>query len=156
MGRRTNKKIKRLRFYNVFNYGAARISAKRISLLRENITFHQCFGGGTIYSSGEDTLFLFDMLKRGLKLYVYPVCIASVDQTQSSWFQGYNKKYLYDKGAVFSVISKKTCWVLCLQDLLRHSEIYKSQGLTLKSAMKIMLSGKRAFCELKGFNETER
>lgn len=156
VGRRTNQKIKRLRFYNVFNYGAARISVKRNSILRENINFHQCFGGGTIYSSGEDTIFLFDMLRSGLKLYVYPVCIASVDQLQSSWFQGYNVKYLFDKGALFSAISKKLCWALCLQDLLRHPEIYRNQGLKLSDALKIMLLGKKSFRTLSVFSEKRR
>jgi hypothetical protein len=34
-------------------------------------------------------------------VYTYPVTLATVDQTSSTWFKGYTKKYYYDKGAIF-------------------------------------------------------
>lgn len=152
MGRRVNQKSKRIRIWNALNYGAARISAKASVLRRENITFHTCFGGGTIYSSGEDTLFIVDMLKRGLKLYTYPACIASVDQTSSTWFTGYNAKYLHDKGAFFAAMSKRLAKLLCLQDLIRHSYLYKHANLTFIKAYKIMKSGINHFKTLKEYS----
>ena len=55
IGRRQNSKIKRVRNYNFMNYGAARIAFKRESVLKKNIWFSHLFGGGAVYSSGEDT-----------------------------------------------------------------------------------------------------
>ncbi len=150
--RRTNDKIQRVRFYNVLNYGAARISVKSSSLKRENIFFHTCFGGGTRYSSGEDTLFIVDMLKHGFKIYTYPVCIGSVDQTSSTWFKGYNEKYFFDKGVLFAAINRKLSVPLCLQDLIRHKEYLKS-NLNFKQAYKLMKNGISSYNRLMSYEE---
>ncbi len=148
VGRRYVKKAKRIHFYNALNYGAARISAKGTAIKRENITFHSCFGGGTRYNSGEDTLFITEMLKKKLKIYVYPVCIATVDQTTSTWFSGYNEKYLYDNGVLFAAVSRVWAKALCLQNLIRHKYIYKECNLSLRAAYKIMLQGVKAYKDL--------
>lgn len=153
MGRKMNAKVKRLHFYNALNYGAARVSARADSIRRENITFHSCFGGGTIYSCGEDTLLIVDMLKRGLKIYTYPVNIASVDQTTSTWFKGYNKKYLHDKGALFAAVSKRWCRLLCFQDLLRHPYMYRDNNISFCSAYNLMEKGIKSFDSLQIYIE---
>lgn len=144
VGRRNNIKLKRIRWYNALNYGAARLAVKRIAIKREGIMFSTNFGGGTKYSAGEDTLFICDMLKKGLKLYTYPVVIATVDQTTSTWFKGYNEKYYYDKGALFSAISKFWAKPLCLQELIRHRQ-YKQNGITFLKAYRIMLQGIKGY-----------
>ncbi len=51
-----------------------------------------------MYSWGEDTLFLKELIEKGLKLYKSPIRIASVDMSDSTWFKGYNEKYFKDKG----------------------------------------------------------
>ena len=150
MGRRSNAKIKRVRIFNALNYGAARISVKSYSIKRENITFHTCFGGGTRYSSGEDTLFIVDILKHKLKIYTYPVTIASVNQQESTWFQGYNDKYYFDKGALFKNISRKFYLILCLQYLIRHHE-YRKNGISFTKALSLMYKGSRSFMQLQAF-----
>ncbi|RGC45097.1 glycosyltransferase [Absiella sp. AM29-15] len=102
VNRRRNTKIKRVHFYNVLNYGAARISFKREKVLEANIDFSLVYGGGAKYSCGEDTLFLMNCLKKGLKIYTYPYEIATVYQYDSTWFKGYNEKYFKDKGHLFN------------------------------------------------------
>lgn len=150
---RTNQKSKRVRWYNALSYGASRIAIKQNSIKRENITFHRCFGGGAIFSCGEDTLFITDMLKRGLKIYTWPVTIAEIDQTTSTWFNGYNRKLLYDKGVLFRAVSKRWSVLLCLQALVRHSYMYKEAGLTFMQAFRQMLQGVRGFKTLKPYQD---
>lgn len=154
--RRQNQEIKRIRFHNALNYGAVRTAVKTKSAKRENINFHTCFGGGTKYSCGEDTLFIVDMLKAGLKIYAYPVAISTAYQLSSTWFNGYNKKYLHDKGALFSALSKKWCFLLCLQDLIRHPRIYKEAKVSFFEALKLMRQGKNNFKKLVTYNENEK
>ena len=141
MGRRINNKASRVRIHNCLNYGAARIAVKRSSLIRDRIFFSTCFGGGTIYSAGEDSLFICDMLRKGFRIYTYPATIASVDQTSSTWFSGYNKKYIYDKGVFFGAAFGKTAPVMCLQYLLRHQRVCKEAKLTAAQAFRLMLKG---------------
>lgn len=146
--RRQNERIKRIRWYNALNYGAARIAVKRTSIMREGIFFNHNFGGGCIYSAGEDVLFVVDMLKHGLKLYSYPVTLGRVDQTSSTWFEGYNKKFFYDKGALFAGISRKWAYFLCLQAIGRHWKIYKESGLNRLEVFSLMLKGIRGYTGL--------
>ena len=152
-GRRKNTKIKRLHFYNCLNYGAARIALKNNVLKRENIYFSRLFGGGTIYSCGEDSIFIWNLIKKGFRLYAYPVKIAEVKQDTSTWFKGYNKKYLYDKGALFAALSKKFARAFCLQELARHKNIYKEAGVSFFEAYRLMKDGIRGYKELREYKE---
>ena len=152
MSRRINKKIKRIHYYNALNYGAARIAVKTSALRRENIWFNINFGGGTQYSAGEDTLFICDLLKRGLKMYTYPKTIASVDQTTSTWFDGYTEKYFFDKGALYKALSQKAYPLLCVQDILRHASTYKDSSVSAKEKLCLMFNGANAYSKLVSYD----
>ncbi len=148
MGRRLNQKSSRVRIYNCLNYGAVRIAVRRSSLMKSRISFSTCFGGGTIYSAGEDSLFICDMLRNGFKIYTYPETIATVDQTESTWFNGYNEKFIYDKGAFFGAAFSKMAFFMCLQYLIRHSNVYKEAHLSLLQAFSLILKGANGYKSL--------
>ena len=131
--RRRNTKTKRIRLYNALNYGAVRMAIRREKLEREGIFYSLNFGGGTLYSAGEDSLFIFDMVRGGMKIYTSPLTIAEVDQTSSTWFDGYNHKYFYDKGALFRALFGKFAYLYAAQDLVRHSNEYKQSSLSRKA-----------------------
>lgn len=155
--RRKNKQIKRVHYLNALNYGAVRIAVKRKKLIAKNIKFTTCFGGGTLYSAGEDSMFIWDMLKKGMKIYTYPVVIAEVDQTTSSWFQGYNSKYFYDKGALYCALTNN--WIarfLCIQDLLRHQNLFKESGMAFGQIIEQMNKGIKGYKTLLPYKDNER
>lgn len=151
MKRRKNEDIHRIHFWNAFNYGAARIAVKRKLLDDNKIKFNLNFGGGTIYSSGEDTLFIGDMIRCGFKIYAYPKTIASVRQNDSTWFQGYNKKYFYDKGALFAALMPKAAMLLCLQDIVRHRNMYTE--ISLRDMIIQSKKGIQGYKKLLPYNE---
>lgn len=105
-GNRTdNRKIiktRRVHIWNFGRYGTYRIVINRTSWKKNPVFFSELYGGGSIYSAGEDTLFLRECFKKKLKIYTYPYCLATVNQSNSTWFQGYNEKYFYDKGALLA------------------------------------------------------
>lgn len=144
VGRREIKRVERVHLLNALNYGAARLTVKNEAIKRENILFHRLFGGGTTYSSGEDTLFIADLIKKGLKVYVCPANIASVDQTSSTWFEGYNEKYFYDKGSLFAALSKKWGWLLCYLVLFKNKKLFKSD-VSYRQAKKLARAGMLGF-----------
>jgi glycosyltransferase involved in cell wall biosynthesis len=80
---------------------ASPMVAFRLKDIKEkNILFNENFGSGTPWGPGEDSLFQRDARKAGLKLYEYPVCIATQDYSnESKWFCGYDEKYFYNQGA---------------------------------------------------------
>lgn len=136
------KKLHRVRWFNYMRYGAAQISVRTSSILRNGIFFSTCFGGGTKYSSGEDTLFLSNCLKKGLKIYAVPIEIAVLSKDrESTWFKGYHKKYFFDKGVLYCTISKKLVYFLCFQDALRHRKLY---GRTVYDSYSCMIKGAKS------------
>ena len=140
---KNNKKNKRLHFYNILRYSSQRIAFRRKSI--NNIKFNNLFGAGAKYTSGEDTLFLVEALKRNLKIYASVKNIGIVNHEKSTWFNGYNKKYFYDKGALFTAINKKIRHFLILQYLIRHKEVLKNTKFI--EAYKYMIEGSKDYLE---------
>lgn len=100
------RKTHRVRWFNFMRYGAYQIVIKVESIKKYRIYFSTFFGGGCVFGSGEDSLFLSDVLDSGLKIYAFPEKIAYVRQDSSSWFKGYNGKYFFDRGVLYSQIFK--------------------------------------------------
>ena len=88
-----------------------------------------------------------------MKLYTYPAVIASVKQEESTWFHGYDEKYLYDKGALFTSITKVGAPLLCLQDLVRHPKLYKEQKGGFLAAFGLMCRGMRGIGKNEPYTE---
>lgn len=151
--RRENRKIRRVRWWNFMNYGICRVSIKNSSIKRTNISFHREFGGGTRYSAGEDTLFLTDMMKKKLKIYTYPVCIACINQNNSTWFKGYNEKFFYDRGALYQAMTSKFASILSFIMVVKNWNIYKASGYSFGKILKLMKNGRNGFRNLKSYDE---
>lgn len=134
-----NKRNRRVHIYNLLRYTSSRIAFKREKIEKANIKFNTTFGAGAKYSHGEDTLFLVDALRNKLKIYASVENIATVNHTNSTWFNGYNEKFFYDKGAVFAAISKRFRHILIIQYLLRHGEVLKEMKFI--KALKVMIKG---------------
>ncbi|MBR4733958.1 MAG: glycosyltransferase [Lachnospiraceae bacterium] len=96
-----NDSFSRVRAYNSGRYPAYSIAARRDRLIAKNLSFHLCFGGGAKYSNGEDSLFLRDAVRAGLKVYKTPALIGEEIPRPSTWFHGFNDKFFYDRGVLY-------------------------------------------------------
>lgn len=99
-----NTRVKRVRWYNSGRYPTYAMACRLSSLRRANVWFSLLFGGGAPYSNGEDSLFIHDCLKKGLKIYGVPTVIGHERARQnnaSTWFTGYNERFFYDRGALY-------------------------------------------------------
>lgn len=92
-------KTKRCRGFFRMPWGAVRIAFRLEAVKKANLWFTTLFGGGCIFSSGEDSMWLHDARKKGLCFYVSRETIGSTDVAESSWFTGYDEKFFYGKGA---------------------------------------------------------
>lgn len=135
-------KSKQLFWYNCLKYGAVRFAVKLNCIRRKNINFSLLFGGGTKYGSGEDSIFIYDCIKKKMKIYQNSSIIAKVDMTSSSWFDGYNEKFYYDKGALFSALNSKFNLIYLLIVVLKNHKNDKKNKLLWKLEM-----------SMKGFKE---
>ena len=119
-------KKSRLRLFNSMSFGTYRIAVRREALLRHNITFHQCFGGGCGFSAGEDSLFLKSCFDHKLKVFSHDYVLGQCCKDSSSWFVGFNEKYFYDKGVLVRHLFPKLYWLMGLYFAVcfkRHTEI---------------------------------
>jgi len=124
-----NKKVTRIYQWNYAKYGAARLAFRRENVLLNGISFNLFFGGGCKYSNGEDTLFLKSCLDYKLKICAVPEAIAHIDDTRiSTWFQGYNDKYFFDKGVLFCVLNRKLCKINAMYHCWKHRKKYTDYG----------------------------
>lgn len=137
-----NKEEKRLRVYNIMKYGAARIAFKRRVIEDARILFAPNFGPGAKYTSGEDSLFLYDCLKKKIRCYSSPLYIAKIDDSEgsSSWFNGFTKEYFYNIGQLYRTMSPNFCWIYVLRYVILHRSRFKDVGLL--NGIKLMLSRK--------------
>lgn len=102
--RRLNTKKVNINFFNYMCYGAARITFRREFASYNGVYFNQNFGGGAKHSSGEDTLFLSDLLHKKAKVIAVPVALAEIIDTRgSSWFKGYTEQFFIDKGILLKL-----------------------------------------------------
>lgn len=113
------KKFGRVSKIEALKYGCARLAVRRDKIEYNNITFSLLFGGGAKYGCGEDTLFLQDCIRAGLKIYKSPIKVAEVKQNTSSWFKGYTEKYYVDKGALFAAALPRLCRLYAIITAIR-------------------------------------
>ena len=132
-------KFKRIHKFNCLKYGAVNIAVRLTTIKKYNLYFSLLFGGGAKYSSGEDSLFIYNFLKLGGKVYSSPLIIGYVEQKDSTWFKGYNEKYFFDIGVFYYILSKKLAWFYCAQFLIRHYD--KSKSIGFFNAIKYMRKG---------------
>ena len=100
------------------------------------------FGGGAKYSNGEDSLFIHDCLKKGLKIYAVPVIIGHEMEREggSTWFSGYNEKFFYDRGVLYHYLYGIMQKPFALRFILRHKKKMCTE-IRPMDALKLMLKG---------------
>lgn len=121
-GRETyhNDSFGRVHWYNCGRYPTYSCAVYTRRIHQKNITFSLLFGGGARYSNGEDSLFLRDCLRAGLKVYKVPVLIGHERARESTWFGGYNRKFFYDRGVLYHYLYGCLARPMALRFLLAH------------------------------------
>ena len=144
--------IKRRNLLNGLKFGACALAVRRRSILSSNITFNQFFGGGCIYGSGEDSLFIIECFKKGLKVYTHSCVLGACAKDSSSWFTGYHEKYFFDKGA-FSKFAFPRMYLFFIVAFAIKMKMKKKTELGLVNMILTMLSGVKASKKLISYQE---
>jgi hypothetical protein len=137
-------KQRKLNLYSILKVSSVQIAFKRSDIVNNNIRFKEEFGSGSIFSMGEENIFLNDCLKSGLIIYFVPVKIADLHLLSSSWFKGFNRKYFHDQGASLTAFSKSLSLVLIFSFALKKRNLYKGKYSYL-TVIRYMLIGRRKF-----------
>lgn len=94
------KEIHKLHLLETLKISSLQIACKRDAIKRAGICFDVNLGAGTPNGAGEENKFLWDAYKAGLKIYYYPVYIATLNSSESTWFEGFTKDYFLKRGRV--------------------------------------------------------
>lgn len=147
--RTVSVKNKRLHIWNSLKYGTIVVAIRRSALLKSRLCFSQLFGGGCKYSCGEDSLFICDCIKKGLKVYGCDFVLGKCAQDSSTWFSDYHKKFFYDKGVLVACMFPRMKglikWYFALR-FLRRTE------LSFKEVMNQINAGIRGFDSLSEYS----
>lgn len=142
--------VKRLHYWNSLKYGTYVLAARRSALVQARVCFSHMFGGGCIYGSGEDSLFLLDCLRKGLKLYAHSFVLGACSKDSSSWFTGYHEKYFYDKGAWIAAAFPRAGALLRLYFSYRYREKTEISGREIR---RLMRSGAKGYRRLQPWDK---
>ena len=93
-----------------------------------------------MYGAGEDSLFLKSCFDHGLRVYGSNVVLGACAKDISSWFQGCNEKYFYDKGALIGIMFPRLHHVLAVYFSLRFK---RETELSVAERLHWMLRGIR-------------
>jgi len=140
--RQLKKKLKegKLNLFKTMKLASWNITFRRNNVIETGIKFDENFGTGTKNYMGEENIFLFDCYRKGLKIYYIPTKIATIRNSESTWFNGYENKYFSVKGRVFFRMSSILWPILVVQFALRKKQLYKEQ-LSIFHALRLMVRG---------------
>lgn len=97
-GKQYSSKGKRVNYITALKIASWQIAFRRKSIIDKDIWFDEMLGSGVSKAGGEENMFLYDCLKKGLKIYYVPVVIGTMVKGESQWFHGFTKEYFYDRG----------------------------------------------------------
>lgn len=132
-----NKK-KKLNIFDLLKVSSVQISFKK-EKIEGKIKFDEKLGSGTENGAGEENDFLFKCLKKKLKIYYIPIEIAKLNTVQSTWFDGYNEKYFYNRGRTTRYIfGFWFAFVYAIYFVIFKHKVYKKDISFLKALKNIM------------------
>lgn len=144
---------KRLHLWNSLRYGACRMAVRREAVVKHRLSFSTLFGGGCIYGSGEDTIFIRDCFRAGLRVYSHPYVLGACRKDESSWFRGFDEKFMYDKGAMLACAFPKSKHILKWHFIRRYR---KKSDLPGRIIVSYFNKGIRAYEALEPFRQDPR
>lgn len=137
-----NEKNGRVRLYNCGRYPTYSFALRREVLHKKGTTFSLLFGGGAKYSAGEDSLFIRDCIKAGMRVYKTTCELGQEQFRESSWFRGYNEKFFYDRGVLFYFLYGKMAWLMALRYVLLKKS-FMCKEISPRDAYRLIRKGTR-------------
>ena len=135
-----NERSKRIHWYNCGRYPTFCAAVKLDRLRESGIRFSTLFGGGAPYSNGEDSLFFMDCIKKGFKVVAVSAVIGTEKTRKSTWFNGYDEKFFFDRGVLFHFMYGKFAPLWALRFVLVKGKVMCREIKRYK-ALKLLLSG---------------
>lgn len=135
-----NEDFKRSHIWNAGRYPAYSIALRSESIAGKNLRFSTLFGGGAKYSCGEDSIFIKDCIKSGLKMYRTPTLIGREEPRESTWFSGYTEKFFVDRGVMYHFLYGRLAFIMGARFIYAKRKVMCNE-IPAKKAFRLLLSG---------------
>lgn len=138
-----NQDYKRVHLWNGGRYPAYSIAVRKAALDKAGVKYSLLFGGGAKYSCGEDSLFIRDCLKAGLKMYRTTTLIGSEVEREggeSTWFKGYGEKFFFDRGVLYYFLYKGLAPIMGFRFIYTKKNVM-CRDIPWKKAYSLLKSG---------------
>lgn len=145
-------KTGKLSFIRALRYGTAAFAIRRTAVLKYNLHFSELFGGGCLYSYGEDSDFIIQCFKKGVKIYTYRAIIATTNKDSSTCFSGYHEKYYFDKGA----FARHSLGIIAFPYILRMAIKKTDSELHFFKKLYFLWSGYKSFQQLLSYENWKK
>ncbi len=148
---RSYPKTRKCRLLEKMPWGGCRIAVRRKALLQSNIWFTTLFGGGCIFPCGEDSLWIADAKRSGMKIYISKETIGILSFETSTWFNPLLKEdYYFGQGAGIEATFPKTALIWILYTVYRLRD---NHTLSNKDKLLWMKYGRDGYKKLLSFDE---
>ena len=134
-------------------WGGVRIAFRTASIRKANVWFTTLFGGGCIFPSGEDSMWLTDAKRKGLTFYVSKETIGQVSFEESTWFTGVNEGFFFGKGVFYEAVHPRSFWLWKNYFAFRTKKMTK---MSTSEKKKWMNHGKKAYREMLSFEDYKK
>lgn len=144
------RKTKKCGYWARMPWAGFRIAFRLNTVQKANLLFHTLFGGGCVFPSGEDSLWLIDAKKAGLTIYVSKETLGKVSFQKSTWFTGRDERFYFGKGAFYACAYPKTFWLWACYFIMRtgrHTE------LSIWKKMQWIAHGRKAYQKLQSYEQ---
>lgn len=136
-------RIMELKFPLTMHVSSWQISFRRESLLHSGVRFDELLGAGTGNGAEEELKFMLDCQRAGLRIFYVPTEIASVGQTESTWFAGFTEQFFVNRGATTRyIMGRGMASVYAVYYVLKKRSMYIKQ-ITSMDALKAIFRGIR-------------
>ena len=134
-------------------WGGVRIAFRLSAVRKANLWFTTLFGGGCMFPSGEDSMWLTAAKRAGLTFYVSKETIGTIDMQDSSWFTGHDNKFFFGKGAACAAMHPRTFAIFARYYAFRYR---KAGDLSYHQKVKWMKIGRKGYLSLRSYNDFEK
>lgn len=135
------QEVQQLNKWTAMRISSWQITFKKESIIQSGVRFDPLLGAGSGNGAGEEVKFLRDCIQKGLKAYYVPKEIGEVAQTDSTWFEGFDEKFFYQRGTTTRyMLGLPVSLLYTFHYAIRKKKMYQNT-ISMKDAIKYTLRG---------------
>lgn len=140
-GKKYPAKKKKIGYIGALKLASWQLAFRRKSIISNGIKFDETLGSGVSKAGGEENMFLYDCLRRGLNIIFVPITIGRMIEGESQWFHGCSANFFEDKGKLMTkLLGRRKAIVYGLYFLTTKYHWYR-KDIGLIDASKCLFNG---------------